>query len=93
VLSVISSSSGDLQPIFDVMLANATRICDASYCGLFLCHGGAARLAAQCQLPQALQDHLRERDLYVAPTGSPLDRHCVVGIGAPIPLFVRVQGA
>src|SRR5215831_9910554 len=74
VLQVISSSPGDLQPIFDVMLANATRICDASYCALFLCHGDAIRLAAQCQIPQALQDYLRRRDLYVPPAHSPLGR-------------------
>jgi GAF domain-containing protein len=74
VLQVISSSPGDLQPIFDVMLANATRICNASYCALFLCHGNAIRLAAQCQLPPALLKYLRERDLYVPPVASPLGR-------------------
>jgi GAF domain-containing protein len=73
VLQVISSSPSDLHPIFEIMLANATRICDASYCALFLFHDDAIRLAAHCQLPQALQDHLRERDPYVPPVGGPLD--------------------
>jgi GAF domain-containing protein len=74
VLQVISISPGDLRPIFDVMLANATRICNASYCALFLCHGNAIRLAAQCQLPPALLEYLRERNLYVPPVASPLGR-------------------
>jgi GAF domain-containing protein len=39
VLGVISSSPGELQPVFTAMLANATRLCDAPFGNLFLCEG------------------------------------------------------
>jgi GAF domain-containing protein len=55
VLGVISSSTGDLQPVFDAMLANATRLCEASYGTLWL-HEGDGRMHAAAlhgNLPEA----------------------------------------
>ena len=46
VLRVISSSSGELQPVFKAMLANATRLCQASYGAMWLREGDAFRAAA-----------------------------------------------
>jgi hypothetical protein len=46
VLGVISSSPTDLKPVFETILANATRLCEASYGTLWLCEGDAFRIAA-----------------------------------------------
>ena len=47
VLHAISSSHGELKPIFQSMLKNATRICEAKFGLLFLFNGGAFHLAAE----------------------------------------------
>jgi signal transduction histidine kinase/CheY-like chemotaxis protein/HAMP domain-containing protein len=47
VLRVISSSPGDLKPIFETMLANAIRLCEAKFGLLFRWEEGAFRAVAQ----------------------------------------------
>ncbi len=44
VLKVISSSPGELEPVFQAMLENATRICDANFGNLLLAEGDALRI-------------------------------------------------
>jgi GAF domain-containing protein len=51
VLSVISSSPGDLVPVFQAMLSNAVRICEASYGSLFRFESGAWSTAAMHGVP------------------------------------------
>src|SRR5207344_1561671 len=47
VLRVISSSPGDLKPVFEAMLANALKICEAKFGMLYLWEGeGRFRVAA-----------------------------------------------
>src|SRR6516165_10577880 len=51
VLAVISSSPGDLQPVFQIMLENATRICEASFGSMALRDGASFRRAAMHNAP------------------------------------------
>jgi GAF domain-containing protein/DNA-binding response OmpR family regulator len=56
VLSVISSSPGDLEPVFQAMLGNAVRICEASFGALLRFEGGAWRSAAMLGVPPAFAE-------------------------------------
>ena len=60
VLQTISSSPGDLQPVFDTMLEKATRICEAKFGGLHLYDGDTFRNVALHNAPAAYADALRE---------------------------------
>src|SRR5262249_5686475 len=56
VLGVISSSPGDLQPVFEAMLTNATRLCEAKFGTLYLCEEGKVRFAAAHGVPLAFAE-------------------------------------
>src|SRR5262249_53601516 len=66
VLQVISSSPGDLEPVFKAMLENAVRICEAKFGNLLLYDGNAFRIAAIHGAPPAW-DELRRRDPVIRP--------------------------
>jgi GAF domain-containing protein len=51
VLPVISSSPGDLRPVFESLLRNATRFCKAKFGSLHLREGGRLRLVAAHNMP------------------------------------------
>ena len=53
VLSVISSTPGELEPVFEAMLVNAVRICEAKFGTLYLREGDAFRAAALHNAPPA----------------------------------------
>jgi len=53
VLQVISSSPGDLGPVFDKMLENATRVCGAEFGSMSLIEAGSLRNAALYNAPPA----------------------------------------
>src|SRR5262249_55999764 len=59
VLQVVSSSPGELKPVFDAMLRNAVRICGAKYGMLSLCKGEEARSVAMYGLEPALVEKLQ----------------------------------
>ena len=61
VLRVISSSPGELEPVFQAMLENAVRICEAKFGVLYLSEGDGFRVAAMRNAPPAYAE-LRRRE-------------------------------
>jgi GAF domain-containing protein len=74
VLKVISSSPGELGPVFQAMLANAVRICEARFGNLFLIEADGCRWAAGMGTPPKLAEYFTQRSLFQPTPGSQLDR-------------------
>ena len=74
VLQVISSSPGALEPVFNAMLQNAVRICEAKFGNLFLIDGDRARWVAGVRTPPKLAQFFSESVWFRPTPGSHLDR-------------------
>jgi GAF domain-containing protein len=59
VLQIISSSPGDLEPVFATMLENAVRICDANFGNIYRWDGDALHLVATRNTPPAFAEARR----------------------------------
>src|SRR5262249_51304085 len=67
VLGVISSSPGELEPVFQAMLEKATRTCEAKFGVLYLSDGDRFRTVALHGVPPALAE-ARRREPLIRPT-------------------------
>jgi GAF domain len=71
VLRVISSSPGELTLVFEAMLANAVRLCEARFGILYLCENNAFRLVAAHHVPSEFAAAHRSAPFHPIP-GAPL---------------------
>src|SRR5262249_22322075 len=78
VLQVISSSPGELEPVFQAMLSNAVRVCEAKFGVVLRYSDNAFHVAATVDVPPAYAEFLGGRsfrpDVEPALAGSPLHR-------------------
>src|SRR5215471_2164396 len=75
VLGIISSSPSELERVFETILANATRLCEASYGTLWLCEGDAFRtVALHGPLPTAFAEERRRAPVLNPGPGTGLAR-------------------
>jgi hypothetical protein len=74
VLRVISSSPGDLEPVFTAMLANAVRICEAKFGTLYTYDGNGFHAAAFHNAPPAFVEARKREPVIHPPPDTPLGR-------------------
>jgi GAF domain-containing protein len=74
VLNIINASPGDLKSVFDTILENATRICEAKFGILFNYYGNRFQAAAHRNTPSALLEYFNQRGPFQPPPGTPLDQ-------------------
>src|SRR5262249_31448486 len=74
VLQVISSSPGELEPVFRAMLESATRICEAKFGSMYLREGDAFRIVAMHNAPPAFAEARRLQPLVCPGPGTGLYR-------------------
>jgi two-component system NtrC family sensor kinase len=72
VLRVISSSPGELKPVFESMLANAMRLCEAKSGVIYQVEAGAMRAMAEIGVPAALAEY-RRHHLHTGGATTPVD--------------------
>ena len=71
VLRVISNSPAELTPVFEAMLANAVRLCEARFGILYLYEGNAFRMVAAHHVPSEFAAAHRSAPFHPIP-GAPL---------------------
>jgi GAF domain-containing protein len=69
ILSVISRSQGELQPVFETMLANAVRVCDANSGAIYRWENDAMHLVATHKVAPAYAEALARAPLRITPKG------------------------
>jgi GAF domain-containing protein/anti-sigma regulatory factor (Ser/Thr protein kinase) len=75
VLRIISSSPGDLRPVFQAMLENAVRICDAKFGHLWLQEGDGFRTVAVHNAPRT--SAIKPGSLHRPPPDMPVARAAI----------------
>jgi signal transduction histidine kinase/putative methionine-R-sulfoxide reductase with GAF domain len=74
VLKVISSSPGALEPVFQIILANAVKICEAKFGVLYSYETGVFRPAAEFGVTPALSEFIQQRGMFQPRAGTTLDQ-------------------
>src|SRR5258708_17137455 len=85
VLQVISRSPGELNPVFQTILASTTTICDAQFVQLFLYEDNGFRCTSMFNLPPAFAETFSPNPVIYPPPTDPLGRPALTRPLVPVP--------
>ena len=91
VLQVISRSPGELEPAFEVMLENATRLCEAKFGTMVLREGDAFRSVAMHNVPPAFIEERQRNPLLRPDPTSGIGRVIATRQCSTLPTFGRIR--
>jgi GAF domain-containing protein len=74
VLQVISNSPAELKPVFNTILENATRLCEAKFGDLVRFDGKMFHPVAELNVPPQLSEYLRQRGAFPPQPGGALEQ-------------------
>ena len=92
VLKVISSSAGKLEPIFNALLENAVRVCEAKFGLLYLSEGDGFRTVAMHDVPSVFAEKRRREPFFLPAPGGPMGQIVGTRRVAHITDITTVQG-
>ena len=85
ILSVISSSPTDVQPVFDTIVKNAARLCEGSGCSVVRFDGQLIHLVAQYNISAEARDSMARRYPRHPTRESAMERAVLESTGIHIP--------
>jgi transcriptional regulator with GAF, ATPase, and Fis domain len=91
VLQVISSSPGELEPVFKTMMENATRLCEADSASLGLCEGADVRIVARYNASAALLEQTKREPLLRPGPASSLGRSIKLKQVVQVPISLTIR--
>jgi GAF domain-containing protein len=91
VLKVISSSVGELGPVFETMLANAVRVCGAKFGVMHLYNEGTFRTVAMHNVPPAFAEMRRNNPIVRPSPETSLGRVARTKQAVQLPDLVKAQ--
>ena len=89
VLRVISASPGELKPVYEAILTNTVRICEAKFAAVYRFDGKAFNFEAEVNTPSKFAEFQRQRGPFQPTAGGLFERVLQTKLVTHIPPYFR----